>query len=79
MIDMATYHTLHPPTADAPQDSASPGVDAIEHAVMQAEDHPGDDFLLTLPAKVPGFGFHNKRFGMSMSCVSSHDETNIVS
>ncbi|KAG9697758.1 P-loop containing nucleoside triphosphate hydrolase protein, partial [Aureobasidium melanogenum] len=61
MVDMSTYHTLHPSTADAPQDMASPG-EALEHTTMQAKEPPGDDFLFTLPARVPGFGFHNKRW-----------------
>ncbi|KAH0044111.1 P-loop containing nucleoside triphosphate hydrolase protein, partial [Aureobasidium melanogenum] len=57
MVDMSTYNTLHQTTVNAPDDG-----DGIDRAAMEAKEPPGEDFLLTLPAKVPGFGFHNKRW-----------------
>ncbi|KAG9854832.1 P-loop containing nucleoside triphosphate hydrolase protein, partial [Aureobasidium melanogenum] len=62
MVDMSTYKTLHPTPANAPHDPTSTGGHGIDQAAMKAEEPPGDNFLLTLPAKVPGFGFHNKRW-----------------
>ncbi|KAG9672488.1 P-loop containing nucleoside triphosphate hydrolase protein, partial [Aureobasidium melanogenum] len=62
MVDMSTYNTLHPATDNAPNDPTLTGGDGLDHTAMNAKESPGDDFLLTLPTKVPGFGFHNKRW-----------------
>ncbi|KAH0362599.1 P-loop containing nucleoside triphosphate hydrolase protein, partial [Aureobasidium melanogenum] len=62
MVDMSTYKKLHQTTDNASHDSSSTVGEGLDHAAMYAEKPPGDDFLLTLPAKVPGFGFHNKRW-----------------
>ncbi|KAG9660618.1 P-loop containing nucleoside triphosphate hydrolase protein, partial [Aureobasidium melanogenum] len=60
MVDMSTYHTLHQTAVNTSHSISSKVRGDIEDAVMQAKKSPGDEFLLTLPAKVPGFGFHNK-------------------
>lgn len=79
MVDMSTYNTLHSTQADGPHDQTSSGGDSIGQAAMNAKEPPGDDFLLTLPAKVPGFGFHNKRWGMSNYRDPNHKKTNTIS
>ncbi|KAG9532239.1 MFS general substrate transporter, partial [Aureobasidium melanogenum] len=59
MVDMPTYNLLHSKATD--EKTWTDG-DSINPTDMKAEESPGDDFLLTLPAKVKGFGFHNKRW-----------------
>lgn len=70
MIDMSTYNTLHQnqnqEAVIAPHDMALSLQAGIGHDAMKAKEPPGEKFLLTLPTKVPGFGFHNKRWGMFM-------------
>jgi hypothetical protein len=64
MVDMSTYKILSEREVTESRDMTSRPQDSLADAAMHAEELPGDDFLLTLPTKVPGFGFHNKRWGM---------------
>jgi hypothetical protein len=64
MVDMSTYKILHEREGTESRDMTSRPQDSLTDAAMHAEESPGDDFLLTLPTKVPAFGFHNKRWGM---------------
>jgi hypothetical protein len=64
MVDMSTYNILSEREGTESRGMTLKPLDSLADAAMHAEESPGDEFLLTLPTKVPGFGFHNKRWGM---------------
>jgi hypothetical protein len=78
MVDMSTYNVLHNKEATPPQDMTFKTQDItfktqdeLGNTAMEAVEPPGDDFLLTLPSQVSGFGFHNKRWGTCGWCSES--------
>jgi hypothetical protein len=64
MVDMSTYNILAEREGTESRGMTLKPLDSLADAAMHAEGSPGDDLLLTLPTKVPAFGFHNKRWGM---------------
>lgn len=65
MVDIETHRTLHPSKYPEYQ----PG--EYEKIDMSEEDPPGGSIRLLMPAIVPGFGFHDKKW--SMPCNTPHN------
>lgn len=65
MIDYETYQALHDSpeedhTHNAPQDIIS----------ADSTDEPDERLLLSLPAQIRGFGFHDKKWSASLRSTS---------
>lgn len=58
MVDMSTYNKLH-----SKEPAALTGRDDLGDFAMKQAQPPSSEFLSLLPAKIPGFGFHNKIWG----------------
>ncbi|KAK4445387.1 P-loop containing nucleoside triphosphate hydrolase protein [Podospora aff. communis PSN243] len=58
MIDLQTYKHLHDETTEQ---TGKRGGELDIH-LMERDTPPGDDFVLQLPAKILGFGLHDKKW-----------------
>jgi SpoVK/Ycf46/Vps4 family AAA+-type ATPase len=56
MVDTNTYKLLHPTNADHEAHQE------LDPAAMDNDDPPADPFPLLLPAKIRGYGFHDKKW-----------------
>ncbi|XPS78606.1 hypothetical protein M3J07_010619 [Ascochyta lentis] len=60
MVDMNTYKLMHPPEAEPPAHDKLEDHIMLDDELPMAPDYPF--FSLLLPAKMKGFGFHNKKW-----------------
>lgn len=58
MVDVDTHRTLHPAKYAEYQ------LTQYEEIDMSKEEPPSGSIRLLMPAKVPGFGFHDKKWSM---------------
>ena len=58
MVDMETYKAMH----DDEEEEVSPDRVELEDDRMNAEEPPAGPFTLLLPARIRGYGFHNKKW-----------------
>lgn len=57
MVDIDTYRRMHSDEELDPRNK-----DDLSEESMNAENPPDDPFLLLLPAKIQGYGFHDKKW-----------------
>jgi predicted DNA-binding protein (MmcQ/YjbR family) len=58
MIDIDTYKQFHPPDGSKP-----PNRDDLGPSIMSQESPPlGDEFLLCLPTRIPGYHMQKKQW-----------------
>lgn len=60
MIDMQTYHQMHPKESEEVDDPGLP----LDPEAMRSVDIPDDPFALLLPAHVLGYGLQDKKWSM---------------
>jgi hypothetical protein len=67
MIDTTAYNVMHGDKNEEPE------VDRIEldADAMRTDNVPSEPFLLLLPIKIRGYGFHNKNWSKSTRLVPS--------
>lgn len=65
MIDMDTYEMMHPSDDEPPEhDNLDPST-MLDDSLPSGPQYPS--FSLLLPAKLKGFGFHNKKWSKLVS------------
>jgi hypothetical protein len=64
MVDYATYKLMHPP--DPKKAREVPNTDTLEPGMMDQDNPPyGDEFVMCLPTKIPGYNMQKKDWGMA--------------
>ncbi|KAM5341918.1 hypothetical protein ACJ41O_014949 [Fusarium nematophilum] len=58
MVDMATYRELH--SKERGETAVAQG--DLGEEVMNSSEHPDDPFIMLLPARIRGFGLHDKKW-----------------
>lgn len=61
MVDYATYKLMHP--QDPKKAPEVPSRDDLEPGMMDQDNPPyGDEFLMCLPTKIPGYNMQKKEW-----------------
>jgi hypothetical protein len=56
MVDATTYKLMHEDEEQADDR------EELDEDSMRTDDLPAEPFVLLLPATIPGYGFHNKKW-----------------